>query len=1562
MANQRVFSIQINGIVESTNAVNALNESLDKLNERIKEVEKRAIKINASSSSDGYGTSSKSSSKGLSEEEKLTRQIAQNEEKRATYSKEIYKDYLASKDLLKETVNDQKQIAASQRLAADTYSNTMQGMKDKLADLKAMINTTDLGDSDQINKMVAEADQLNTKIKQIEESYGQFGRNVGNYKSALDGIKGITITVDGVERTFGSAREATRTLRNELVSLEVAGQGSSETAKQLRAELNQLQSAMNDATVSSKAMDEAMDFMQSFTAMASVGQGLKGFFGFDDNEIQKSIQKLVSLQNVLKGIETIRKQMDSNEGIGMIFAKGNEAINTATNRLLVYNRALLGTGTAAKAAAVGINILRGAMKAVGIGLVIEGVVLLTDGIQKLINSMDTSKAKANALDSELNVLNNTYENLREEVQYLYDNNAISKQEYVSRMFKLQNEQLGEQIKLLKQRAAVENESNNHWYNIGTSKGFTGEIFKPQTLETSQNFFTAINDGLTLTVKNLSEVDKEWQMTNQALKEGKDYFDKWGEGLSGTVAASKVSVEETQKMLVELGNVRLSDLIGQFQKARDEYANGTISLDQYKSKITELYNLMNSNEVLKSVLANLEKYIPSEAVRAQIQDMINSINSLYNSMSNSRAIANFTGMFNQLLDAADKTGERARQKQRDQWKGYYESLPKYMKGAYKFVFEQGNKLIDQSGKQATSSAKKTGNALKDITVETNRLQIEAMREGLTKTLAQLQLERNRRIQEAKKTGRQVNEQIASINRLYEQKEFDAKAEYYRKLVEQERKLGEELANVAKANNDKMVQNTKLAYENILREGINNLPKELSDFEEEFKKGFNIDYGTVYNEKVIADYKRVSATIKTATKAIEDYNNGIITDTELVENWKKQFDDATDELWELIAKYPNIANEAERVVNVLLSSNYAERYSMREMYYEKVKDLAEENAKKQIELTRQTIRDEQEQLVKAEDERHNKILSNIYDEKNALGEIPRLLLKSYEESYDNGELDGKTKTQIGYYLSNDRKSFDEYIKQLKKLAEDGKLEWKDYNDVVNSEIIASYIKRKDEYENFLSQYNRMSEEDREKNKGELKRYEDELNAYYIDFLNNVKQELRLHNNVMSTIDKEAKEKGKNAELEYRDELSRINAEYFSNLERETERGLAAVNQKLGKAEKRNSFGFINLKETKRNLNDLRKTVEIAIVDIGDQKKELQEAFDSGEISFEDFNTLDENLSNLDNNARETLQNIQNESKEVIPNFIADIEMYVQAFGQTIQGIFDAVAGYEDYKFDKLQEEMDKMNEMLEKKLDEQEEIIEKHKDNVNDIEDELAESRGDRRQHLIDLLNQEIAAQRTAEAEKQSIEKRQEALEKQKEALEKKRKKAEYKRNLMSILVNNAMAISAAAVNPWPVPAIPMVAAATALGVLQYAMAAKAKPYKRGGQLEGGLAVGKRHRDGGIPVLGGRASIEGGEFITNRISTAKNIDLLEFVNSKKKKVELSDMVDFYKGNVRSTVSQTRSRFEDGGMLPTMSNNIDIDEQIRDVIMVQSKQPIYVTVKDIEDRMSAVNKVRVLAGMQN
>ena len=152
---------------------------------------------------------------------------------------------MAQKDVLKEIVNDQKTIAAQERLQADTYSNTMQGMKDKLADLKAVINTTDLGDSESIKNMTKEANELTTKLKEMEEAYGTFGRNVGNYESAADGFTKFKVKVGDVTREFTSAREASRQLKQELLSLEDGAEG----AQELRVAIQQVDSAIKELTM-----------------------------------------------------------------------------------------------------------------------------------------------------------------------------------------------------------------------------------------------------------------------------------------------------------------------------------------------------------------------------------------------------------------------------------------------------------------------------------------------------------------------------------------------------------------------------------------------------------------------------------------------------------------------------------------------------------------------------------------------------------------------------------------------------------------------------------------------------------------------------------------------------------------------------------------------------------------------------------------------------------------------------------------------------------------------------------------------------------------------------------------------------------------------------------------------------------------------------------------------------------------------------------------------------------------------------------------------------------------
>ena len=277
---------------------------------------------------------------------------------------------------------------------------------------------------------------------------------------------------------------------------------------------------------------------------------------------------------------------------------------------------------------------------------------------------------------------------------------------------------------------------------------------------------------------------------------------------------------------------------------------------------------------------------------------------------------------------------------------------------------------------------------------------------------------------------------------------------------------------------------------------------------------------------------------------------------------------------------------------------------------------------------------------------------------------------------------------------------------------------------------------------------------------------------------------------------------------------------------------------------------------------------------------------------------------------------------------------------------------------------MNEELDKKLDEQQEIVQKHKDAVDSIEDELANARGERRQHLIDQINAEMAAQRAAQKQEQKIAKEKEAAQKKQDALDKKRKKAEYQRNMLQAIVNGALAVTMAAVNAWPMPAIAMMALAGAATAAQIAIMASNKPYAKGGQLDGGVAVGNRHRDGGIKVLGGRAEIEGGEFITNRLTTQKNIDLLDYINSKKKRIDINDMIDFYSsGRVKKNISaiSPKTKFADGGTIPTISNDYAFDDRLITAFEDYSNRPVYVSVVDINNRQDAVRNVQVLAGIE-
>ena len=281
--NKKIYTIQINGIDQSIKQVDALSDALQFLDKKIKELESRSVSITSSSNGGGGNRAAE-----LNTEDKLLKQIQSTEQQIRDARREDYQSLLAQKDILKETKEIQEERAAAERLSSGNYGNTMKGLKQELSDIKKVMQTTDLGD-EKFQEMTQRANELTNKLKELEQAYGQFGRNVGNYKSAFDDVKKVTVQVGNTTREFNSVRDASRQLTQELKAMVIAGKENTEEYNELAEAVHNFEmasrraeSAVNDLKASSQGMDDILDMMESFGALGQITQGFSALFGFDN--------------------------------------------------------------------------------------------------------------------------------------------------------------------------------------------------------------------------------------------------------------------------------------------------------------------------------------------------------------------------------------------------------------------------------------------------------------------------------------------------------------------------------------------------------------------------------------------------------------------------------------------------------------------------------------------------------------------------------------------------------------------------------------------------------------------------------------------------------------------------------------------------------------------------------------------------------------------------------------------------------------------------------------------------------------------------------------------------------------------------------------------------------------------------------------------------------------------------------------------------------------------------------------------------------------------------------
>ena len=1433
MANQKVYNIVINGIKESINELDILISKLDNIENRLDALGKQGIKLDT---------------KGLKDLEKIK-------------IPEISIEGIETKALKKEMQQLEKDIAKGAKTIDGEYTNTLNGLRAKLRDLKAELGTVDIDvDADVFADLTDEIKELNDQVKQMEQDYGTFARNVGNYtesvvdalnefdsqmyetagtieevKEGVDSLKGkqmfdvniggVAVQFENVSQAIGEIDDMAHAAAAKMQQLAAAGKQNTEEYKKLNQEFNEfIQTSANLERVR-KQTDELRD------SVASTSRGL-----------DMGVQAFQALGNAM--------QMAS--GIAGLFGDNQEEIEKAINRT-VQIQAILQAAT--------------------------------------------------------------------ELYNFTQNNAIKN----SKLYALTIGQLGTA------------------YNALIAKiGLGTKATKLFNATLKANIFVAIASAILYVATNLDKLSEILGLTNEDTKLFTDLWNKISPVIMGVgKAVTDFLINPLRTLVKVIANI----LDGNWKGAFEEIGKG----------VKEQFNIIEDYQ--KGYADEVE----NQAERATKKQKLELDKQLINDIK-----------YNEAKYGSDW---KYSQKGLELYRKYYANkLSMYKKDSDEYkeaLLEQLNferEVLEFGSTQSTNKVQ--------IQRDIEDKLLSVLEDGNTKRMKELQLQRKRELEDAKERKKQgelslkeYKEMESAINAEYDAKEIDEMNEHYNEVA----KLQEEI----KKTSEQVLRDNNIGYFSVI---VDTNYRDIDKLNEQIQ-----DYSKIWENNF--DTKGYKSVTKDLLKGLNDGGENRKTLNgfqKFANSFKKIFVD----LWD------NIKNNTS---GKILSDNLNETLNglgeLREKVFgvadsytyltTKTEDLKHLNMKMDISTdTIQSLKDMREFMINE--------LQKIINDKNA--KLNELEIQFENGIIDKDEYNAAYEQLNGYY----KKLFDKSAEYYQKIYDNAnKYSGKEIGVVVEmhtnklkieSEEYANHLAKEDEYyksrlelaqkaektelDNYILT---LSEEEKanlsakqkeiiiKEQKADIqKKYNQIYKNIFTDHYNKVEILEEEHQLRILDIEEETQRERSNIISRYQDAIYDEYRKYYETLEVMKEEYSNVDEVDLGSQDLTTIGGF---SASILEMNKFSKSFKLMKDNIKKQKEELVQQFEDGVITEEAFNKSYAQLDQLESEVNDSLKGLGKSFSEWSVDIANIVNAAVGMWAQMYSQIADLQYQNEMYRIEKLKEEYDKETEILQEKLEEQEALYEKHNQNVSDIEGELQTARGDRRLFLLDQINSEMMKREQAWAQEQKIAKQQEQLQKKKDALEQRQKAAEQKRNkqnqkvqIAQATASTALAITnALAVQPWFL-GVALAAVAAAMGAVQIATIAKQK------FADGGVIQGASHANGGVKVLNGQAEVEGGEYITNKVTTSKNVDVLTFINSKKKKLDLSDFVEFYSnGSTKNYSKPFKTVFADGGTLPSMNAPM-IDTRAINSVKSEDNRPIYVSVTEIENVQNKVRNVRAIAGLEN
>lgn len=1405
-------------------------------------------------------------------------------------------------------------------------------------------------------------DKLKSELEQAEKYAKKLDERLYDIKSNLNQVNsnGLSINVGGVERQFNSVKDAVKTLTRELQEMTLAGKQNTEEFKATITALGQVKTAVSNTSSeiksyvgNAKALNDTIEIMQGVSSIASIGTGIQGLFG--NTQLDDSLKKFASLTMIMQGLEKMQKSMTDKTSIwGVTLASIWNGMDKGLNKLGEISGISSFISKNFKTWSVDFyNVGKEITNAESeFEELLETTRTENSEVAKIAENLIEAEKNAAKLRAEIAAGKNTPENqssldletsnitaARKELKELADTGNETAKKFLdidSAFADGINKTLSLFVKSGKN--AVQEFLNMGKGAKAMAVGMNLATTAVKTFAKATIILAAVQIGLELITATIDKL-------SAGLKYLANNVASWFGSVGAAAQQTQVSVD-SMNTSIEMSNDRLEKYnkeVERLQKAGSitaieamslklrnvgkEAENSGLELQQFIKTVDNLDKSLGNN--LNSIGSWYEKWFTSgekgidgflkrwetlrKAVEAGTDEIAQGGDGWGWWYTASDAVDDFSDANKAMLqDLSNSIQKIDFSKPEKAVKDFDKLFEGEIGNARDYAYRNIDKLFPEEPwaqmlKARLDATKSFLDQYRDMMAETGDMTAEMhkeaakqIRDNTTAALPQSQ-------REAQQLKDQRADEIESMKKhgyaIEDQRKLEASINAKYDRMEKDRR-DSMLKSIGKSGDDEY---------NILKQIRDNLLNLQSDgLDKEIKKLENAMADELHAAEKATKHRGelILSIQKKYQKLIEDKR------TEWYKNLKKQ-----QEQWnkEWVKMMQESADEVAEIMNTAALNSINRGLDQNENL--NIKRTANISYDTSIDTSTMSFADN-DKNIKLQKEYYDKL---IQQQKEYIAEKTRLQL---EESNENERiLKEQAEKEYNQRTSANKEWYEAQIEAQNKAAKDGLVTEEEYQNNLLTITNSYQNANADAYEVYQTKLNETA-----------KNGEQERNT----IVTNGRQEEQ-------RINDEANQKAIASIQDYYNEIADIaEREQKQNMNRHT--------------------GLFDYGKEKERLEKVKAGYDKTIADLETEYEKLKQQLNDNEIDFSQFQAGKKQIEDLKKQAQKASQETSESLSDLFQTWAGSVNDFASKIGQELQSLYSTFNDIQNLKLDAEQQQLDaeqdmldKQSDMVEKAYNKQSDIVQRYKDAINNTEDELKNARGERRLALLDSLAAqregylaETEALKRQELEKEKIAKKEEQLKKKQDELEKKRKKQQQQASIVNATINTALGVTQA-LAAWPPPASYALAAAVgALGATEIALIASQK-YAKGGLLEG-----KDHAHGGIkvPVKGGIAEVEGNEYIVNKQTTTQNLSLMEFVNSKKRRLNLDDFIEFYSGKAKYSKAGSSMRFADGGTMPELTDFSDY--QTSQPVVVDLTIDSKVSTVDIINSIDRVTQTRVLAGL--